>query len=42
MAAPATEASCGRMKLEAWSKRVVSGSVLLESASCRIGTLEAS
>jgi hypothetical protein len=41
IAAPATEANCGRMKLVASSNSVVSESALLESASCRIGTLEA-
>ncbi len=41
MEAPATDANCGRMKLDASSNSVVSGSDLLDSASWRMGTLEA-
>ena len=41
MAAPATVASCGRMKFWPSSNNFDCDSVLLESASCRTGTLEA-
>jgi hypothetical protein len=41
MAAPRTVASCGRMKFCARSNSLVCDTVVLDSASCRIGTLEA-
>src|SRR3954454_11670683 len=41
IAAPATDANWGRMKLDASSNSVVSESLSLDRASCRIGTLEA-